>query len=456
MRAILLHGIGAGSSPRAGRRHLVVAAHHRPVGLIPASGETTHTRPARRPPRTAHPRERGDDHGRGHTINPREGSSPRAGRRRPQGVSAAQVVRLIPASGETTGTWSRCASRRAAHPRERGDDSAPALGLRSAGGSSPRAGRRLGARLGLAVGGRLIPASGETTRPVRRGQGRREAHPRERGDDARVAAQAQADAGSSPRAGRRPRIPPPKLLDQGLIPASGETTTAAPSEPAAHAGSSPRAGRRPGAGRGQRRRGRLIPASGETTAHPAAEAVGSGAHPRERGDDASDRSTPTGRQGSSPRAGRRPRPASRSLSERRLIPASGETTAPTPSSTGSSPAHPRERGDDHVRTCHSTVTPGSSPRAGRRPAGRTRPCRRRGLIPASGETTPLGRRCPTSPGAHPRERGDDTATCHDVIGDPGSSPRAGRRHHVSQRRQNVVGLIPASGETTMRSRRRNG
>ena len=302
VRAILLHGIGAGSSPRAGRRHLVVAAHHRPVGLIPASGETTHTRPARRPPRTAHPRERGDDHGRGHTINPREGSSPRAGRRRPQGVSAAQVVRLIPASGETTGTWSRCASRRAAHPRERGDDSAPALGLRSAGGSSPRAGRRHALSVEVKDVVRLIPASGETTRGLRLRRRPTRAHPRERGDDRASRRRSCWIRGSSPRAGRR-RLPPHRNQPLTL------------------------------------------------------------AHPRERGDDRARVVVNVGGDGSSPRAGRRPRIPPPKLLDQGLIPASGETTRPTARPPPGGRAHPRERGDDRGPPAGHFPSAGSSPRA---------------------------------------------------------------------------------------------
>ena len=266
----------------------------------------------------------------------------------------------------------RACQTNGAHPRERGDD-------------------RPSDRTNPQVSG-LIPASGETT-PYRRTSPRRtSAHPRERGDDAVSAAYPASLTGSSPRAGRRrDRVDPVARL-RGLIPASGETT-------------SPRATALP---------------------RPAA-------HPRERGDDGAARDTPTGRQGSSPRAGRRrPRPC-RSRAGAGLIPASGETT-----------------------TCETPSSPpyaGSSPRAGRRLLHPVDEVVEGRLIPASGETTVNGTDPPFGTGAHPRERGDDGPGFDLDVSHGGSSPRAGRRLRADRCEGSQAGLIPASGETTTRTRR---
>ena len=274
-------------------------------------------------------------------------------------------------------------------------------------GSSPRAGRRpVRPRRHRRRGG-LIPASGETTPATRGGRPRGTAHPRERGDDPFVLDVIDGEEGSSPRAGRRL-----ELLGDPLRPA------------------------------------RLIPASGETTPCSLTRRSTRAAHPRERGDDATVSTPSLASAGSSPRAGRRPAHRGGLRDHGGLIPASGETTTRTCSARAAPPAHPRERGDDRRRDGSTVIDRGSSPRAGRRRRRTVGRRRRLRLIPASGETTAPGPGVTGRGWAHPRERGDDAAARGARGRPPGSSPRAGRRRTKVQATRCWAGLIPASGETT--------
>ena len=294
-----------GSSPRAGRRRdgqheLVVLG-----GLIPAGGEATCPRSSCRAAARAHPRGRGGDAARGGDGMTALGSSPRAGRRRDGLASQAVAVGLIPAGGEATTAATRRRAWRRAHPRGRGGDDGRWIATVEAGGSSPRAGRRHQRTPAASTRCRLIPAGGEATL-VRVGSGRvggvipaggeatwlseggdpsNRAHPRGRGGDRQAIRAVTADAGSSPRAGRRLPLTGCRSASGGLIPAGGEATrprTRSPWRPGAHprgrggdtspsapsnenVGSSPRAGRRRlHDGRGRRAEG-LIPAGGEAT-----------------------------------------------------------------------------------------------------------------------------------------------------------------------------------------------
>ena len=71
-----------------------------------------------------------------------------------------------------------------------------------------------------------------------------------------------------------------------------------------------------------------------------------------------------------------------------------------------------------------------------------------GLIPAGGETTRPDRRARRRCRAHPRGRGDDSASSLTASRKGGSSPRAGRRRARGRLLARLGGLIPAGGETT--------
>ena len=274
--------------------------------------------------------------------------------------------------------------------------------------------------------------------------------------------------GSSPRAGRRRRAQRRVRASRGLIPAGGEATcpwtsrtrctrahprgrggdAIAEARHSAPVGSSPRAGRRPGrAQRGPLSRG-LIPAGGEATRRGARPATAPRAHPRGRGGDclALRSSSLTG--GSSPRAGRRLADRGPSRRGDGLIPAGGEatpTSSPTPSTTR---AHPRGRGGDASRSRATACVTGSSPRAGRRQGRGGDAAHQPGLIPAGGEATRCRSATSTWMRAHPRGRGGDVPVSDATTGAGGSSPRAGRRHDGQLVGRDVLGLIPAGGEAT--------
>ncbi|VEH26930.1 Domain of uncharacterised function (DUF2825) [Cellulomonas fimi] len=396
-----------GSSPHAGRRRV-----HRPTGaevvrLIPARGETTPASGSRSTACSAHPRTRGDDTRGWLTGGDYCGSSPHAGRRPVRPRVRRTVAGLIPARGETTASAAGRGCAGPAHPRTRGDDPDGASSAFSIAGSSPHAGRRRLGAVPTRLGVGLIPARGETT-VDRCGHGGADgAHPRTRGDDKCGAPRPWNSYGSSPHAGRRHRRPATMATTTGLIPARGETTSVT---------------------RPPRRRRR--------------------AHPRTRGDDSGSGASPDPPQGSSPHAGRRLRTLPEDAAHDGLIPARGETTSSAWSPRGSPRAHPRTRGDDLRRVTDERVARGSSPHAGRRRGRARRRARVVRLIPARGETTrthgyPRARRR-----AHPRTRGDDRWSHRPHSPSRGSSPHAGRRLLDEAPDRLEARLIPARGETT--------
>ena len=254
-------------------------------GLTPACAGTTASTPPRAPSDAAHPRVRGDDGTRVPVTNCPAGSPPRA-RGRLLGLDAAGGPdRLTPACAGTTPRPAGSSGTRRAHPRVRGDDLVTPDDRAVASGSPPRArGRRTGAR-----GSRAS----------------RTAHPRVRGDDSTVPDHRGSAGGSPPRArGRRSAVDlGPSCA--GLTPACAGTTSVRQPCPA-----------RPSA------------------------------HPRVRGDDRELGLTKLGAGGSPPRArGRRFARAGR-LRVVRLTPACAGTTRTPTSSTASTRAHPRVRGDD--------------------------------------------------------------------------------------------------------------
>jgi len=274
-----------GSSPHAGRRHADERDHGPRAGLIPARGETTPTGRSRTSTSGAHPRTRGDDGAHAIIAVVDTGSSPHAGRRLPDGRQRLARAGLIPARGETTSSSGPSRRPRRAHPRTRGDDGVTEPYGRVPAGSSPHAGRRRRRALCRGRQPGLIPARGETTVSVLMRRPPSGAHPRTRGDDDDVDGIGHGVSGSSPHAGRRRSAELPDALGLRLIPARGETTRrvrTTGSRSGAHPrtrgddrcvvaltnndlGSSPHAGRRRIPGRRHPGLGGLIPARGETT-----------------------------------------------------------------------------------------------------------------------------------------------------------------------------------------------
>ncbi len=272
-------------------------------------------------------------------------------------------------------------------------------------------------------------------------------HPRSWGDDNVPTQFAASRSGSSPLAGRRLRGVARAVARAGLIPARGETTlVTAPnqrvlgahprsrgddfSDEVAHAydtGSSPLAGRRLGGHLEEEGNGGLIPARRETTARPSSPRSRRRAHPRSRGDDAAVVVDLPPATGSTPLAGRRPPGVRANSPGARLIPARGETTGISTVSRVRTAAHPRSRGDDTASTGNTLAQTGSSPIAGRRHSDGLPHGPVDRLIPARGETTRPAAGSRTGGAAHPRSRGDDDGPVLGAGKALGSSPLAGRR-----------------------------
>ena len=202
---------------------------------------------------------------------------------------------------------------------------------------------------------------------------------------------------------------------------------------------------------------RLIPAhAGKTTSDGPRNRRGA-AHPRSRGENDRDAATAVAFTGSSPLTRGKPTGVSVEGAGHRLIPAhAGKTTVPE-ATRASSPAHPRSRGENCLRTAPPRAHTGSSPLTrGKRPRRRLFTSVSR-LIPAhAGKTS---RTCASSrpPWAHPRSRGENATRPRHLATPTGSSPLTRGKQDVRGRRRDNLRLIPAhAGKTRCRSPRSAG
>ena len=211
------------------------------------------------------------------------------------------------------------------------------------------------------------------------------------------------------------------------------------------------------------------------------------AHPRSRGENWSDVTTPAAPAGSSPltrgkhqatdlareRPGlipahtgkttrtraqpphSRAHPHSQALggvqySQGGLIPAHAGKTVRTRARRASVRAHPRSRGENTLRQGSGPLMRGSSPLTRGKPAVGGDVPRGQGLIPAhAGKTERVGASLSLHP-AHPRSRGENTSAALSTIIAQGSSPltRGKPRSHGLPARS--IGLIPAhAGKTRL-------
>ena len=213
-----------GSSPLARGKRRVFCASIRSCGLIPARAGKTSTSSTERPSARAHPRSRGENDTNPNASHTQVGSSPLARGKPNRDATHHRRDRLIPARAGKTVVRGRPPGRRGAHPRSRGENGCPGPLGSGFSGSSPLArGKHWGAeRHRLACG--LIPArAGKTERPhgvlpVSR------AHPRSRGENGASGDSRRRCAGSSPLA-RGKRSGCLITLDHdGLIPARAGKT----------------------------------------------------------------------------------------------------------------------------------------------------------------------------------------------------------------------------------------
>ena len=128
-----------GSSPLARGTHPVRARDHRRARFIPARAGNTRPPPARRTPATVHPRSRGEHRT---TCSPPvrpTGSSPLARGTLVVDPPARLARRFIPARAGNTGCARRAGPPRSVHPRSRGEHTRQSSGSFSPAGSSPLA-----------------------------------------------------------------------------------------------------------------------------------------------------------------------------------------------------------------------------------------------------------------------------------------------------------------------------
>ena len=216
-------------------------------------------------------------------------------------------------------------------------------------GSSPLTRGKRGSDVGHCLRDRLIPAhAGKTSGDVLPVSGM-SAHPRSRGENTMVRTEASAEFGSSPLTRGKHPTQRVKTIIPGLIPAHAGKTRATRTDQA-------------------RRR----------------------AHPRSRGENASDQDRPGAQAGSSPLT--RGKPAQEVCGDAgfRLIPAHAGKTLRRPLAARAIAAHPRSRGENLTSSTYSYSPSGSSPLTrGKRSASRSI-VRSRRLIPAHAGKTAEG------------------------------------------------------------------
>ena len=241
--------------------------------------------------------------------------------RRPPPTDGAVPLRLTPANAGTTSKSAATSVGTRAHPRECGDDDSRGRAKAEPRGSPPRMrGRLRHAHLLSAMPG-LTPANAGTTRGRISGPTREPAHPRECGDDDRPSAR-----------------------------------------PCIHQGSPPRMRGRQGRRSGRRIANWLTPANAGTTPGLYFPQLLDRAHPRECGDDRGCFVTRPVRYGSPPRMRGRPGDPRTLTIAHGLTPANAGTTRRSGRRPRAATAHPRECGDDSLRSVVGLAPRGSPPR----------------------------------------------------------------------------------------------
>ena len=179
--------------------------------------------------RTAHPRSRGENQVFDPTADGDDGSSPLTRGKLPGGGYPETLVGLIPAHAGKTGHQPPPPGRHSAHPRSRGENRAGSTRNRNLRGSSPLTRGKRTERTDRIFRSGLIPAHAGKTAFTPRAGPSRAAHPRSRGENAALTCRSLATRGSSPLTRGKLHHPNQELYDARLIPAhagktSGQTT----------------------------------------------------------------------------------------------------------------------------------------------------------------------------------------------------------------------------------------
>ena len=329
----------------------------------------------------AHPRSRGENVSRAIDGIGTAGSSPLTRGKLPGKNDPRTGTGLIPAHAGKTDRYPRRHPRQPAHPRSRGKNVLEVLEEGLHAGSSPltREKRPRGARGRTAC--RLIPAHAGKTHCKDSYPWCAAAHPRSRGENARLGGPITSGPGSSPLTRGKRSYALSALILPWLIPA--------------HAGKTHH----------RRRFGRCWQA-----------------HPRSRGENDEYRNYDPLHTGSSPLTrGKHGRRRDRS-GARGLIPAHAGKTGLRLSTTPVCGAHPRSRGENPWMARSRRCVHGSSPLTRGKRQRAWQACTWPGLIPAhAGKTS---RVCLGDPrgAAHPRSRGENSVRWSPTARSAGSSP----------------------------------
>ena len=259
---------------------------------------------------SAHPRSRGEN---ARYVSPQassDGSSPLTRGKPSRRKTPTLNTGLIPAhAGKTVASW-RIRQAARAHPRSRGENYRPGHCEHRCDGSSPLTrGKRFGVEV-AAVGGGLIPAHAGKTKAAQQMVVNFQAHPRSRGENRAQNAPVRPGVGSSPLTrGKRQKWSVVRIAR------------------------------------------RLIPAHAGKTARHVCVLLHGGAHPRSRGENEMITGTRGASAGSSPLTRGKLLECGRNPAGAGLIPAHAGKTQKTHGWAILTPAHPRSRGENHLRAC---------------------------------------------------------------------------------------------------------
>ena len=175
-------------------------------------------------------------------------------------------------------------------------------------------------------------------------------------------------------------------------------------------------------------------------------------HPRVRGEHGDGAGAQRGVQGPSPRARGALGREIAGISRARTIPACAGSTCGSAPAWTSPGDHPRVRGEHGDRDQRMGTPTGPSPRARGALLAPTTPHRTKGTIPACAGSTPWCRPSTGRRGDHPRVRGEHRRGSYGVRTGSGPSPRARGARHPGTTTGQGPGTIPAcAGSTPARS-----
>ena len=336
------------------------------AGLIPAHAGKTISMPVTGDRPRAHPRLRGENLKIGGLFLVAWGSSPLTRGKQASPRSSRKKIGLIPAHAGKTRRGALSALCLPDHPRSRGENVTTVIASPGSPGSSPLTRGKQCEAPGLHEDAGIIPAHAGKTSPTYNATPTTWAHPHSRGEN-----------------------------------------TISSTEPITLGGSSPLTRGKPHRDRVLGHEGGLIPTHTRKTSCPDSSPSPTRAHPRSRGENASNFYVPFQSQGSSPLTRGKPGDRASDRLPRRLIPVHAGKIKPKPWNASSTGAHPRSRRDNVPVSAGSACRFGSSPLTRGKLVDGVDRDRAAGLIPAHAGKTALFTGRPARSWAHPHSRGEN-------------------------------------------------